>query len=261
MYIIETLLNSNDAIVAVLGILAFLLAIILAFVLHEMGHAYAAKWNGDLTAQAAGRLSFNPIVHIDPIGFIMLLFVGFGYAKPVPVNPYNFKHPKKGLLTVSLAGVIVNFALAVLSMFFYVLIVFIIDMNAEILSSDAGYYVFFFFHLFFRLMITINISLMLFNLLPLGPLDGLKVLEALTRRGNKIVTFLRNYGVYILYGLIGLTIIVSYTVEYAEIMRYFDLIGMYISYGVNFIGGGITSLFMLMFGIEPIWIGGLFFWY
>ena len=242
------LANGTDVVIVLLNIFAFLFAITLAIVLHELGHGYAAKWNGDMTAKYEGRLSFNPVVHFDPVGFLMMLFVGFGFAKPVPVNPYNFKKPKRGLIMVSLAGVVVNFVLAVLSMFFFVLLVFVLD-NTEIFYSDIGSYFFEFFITFFQYMILININLMLFNLLPLGVLDGLKVLEAFTSRGNRLTTFLRNYGMYILYGLIGLHILLNYVTPYVPALIYLDILGQYLYYGNSLIAGGITTLFTHMFGM------------
>lgn len=252
-FIINLVQSGMDGISIILISLAFLLAIMLAIVLHEVGHGWAALINGDRTAKNAGRLSLNPIVHFDPVGFLMLLVVGFGYAKPVPVNTFNFKKPKKGLIMVSLAGVTVNLILAVIFMLVFALILFI--GSKVMISSDAGYYVYEFFFYFAQFMVMINLNLMLFNLLPLGPLDGLKVLEAFLRRGNKITEFLRTYGQYILWGLIGLSIISSYFSAYAEFFYYLDILGLYITYGRYYIAGGITSLFTMMFGMGSIGFG------
>lgn len=248
-YVIDAILG-NNGIIGMLAVLAMLLAMVIAIVMHELAHGWAALINGDLTAKHAGRLSFNPVVHFDLVGFLMILVVGFGYAKPVPVNPYNFEKPKKGLIMVSLAGVVMNFILAVIFMFVVALMLFLLERVS--LASDAAYYVFSFFFYFAQYMVVININLMLFNLLPLGPLDGLKLLEGLCQRGNKVTEFLRTYGQYILWGLIGLSVISSYFSEYAAFFEYIDILGYYLYYGRHFIAGGITSLFTMMFGLGTV---------
>ena len=89
-------------------------AIVIAFTLHEWGHAYSAYRMGDPTARNLGRMTLNPLAHIDPIGFLMMVVVGFGWAKPVPVNPNNYRNYRAGELVVSLAGVTVNLILAII---------------------------------------------------------------------------------------------------------------------------------------------------
>ena len=87
-------------------------AVIIALTFHEFGHAYVANLNGDPTARIMGRMTLNPFKHIDPLGFLCMMLIGFGWAKPVPVNPNNYRDYKKGELTVSLAGVGMNLLLA-----------------------------------------------------------------------------------------------------------------------------------------------------
>lgn len=87
-------------------------AIVISIVLHELAHGYVALWNGDATAKVSGRLTVNPLAHFDPFGLVMLLLVRFGYAKPVPVNPDNFRRRKTGMLTVAFAGIVMNLLLA-----------------------------------------------------------------------------------------------------------------------------------------------------
>ena len=96
-------------------ILILALVVIISIILHELAHGYVALWNGDATAKVKGRLTLNPLAHFDIIGFFMLMTVGFGYAKPVPVNPFNFRHQKRGIFTVAIAGVTVNILLAFFS--------------------------------------------------------------------------------------------------------------------------------------------------
>lgn len=111
----------GDVAVGIIFVFAFAIALVLALSLHEMSHALAAKINGDLTAAMYGRLSINPMRHFDPIGLVMMLLVGFGWAKPVPVDPRNFKNYRKGMLDVALSGVITNLIVAFVCSFFLAL--------------------------------------------------------------------------------------------------------------------------------------------
>lgn len=136
--------------------------ILLGLTVHEYSHALSAYYLGDDTAKSYGRLSLNPIKHIDPIGFLMLLFAGFGWAKPVPINPNKFKNRKLGYFIVSICGPLSNFILATI---LTVLLGFqIVLINNEILERI----------IFFA--IYINLVLGIFNLFPIPPLDGSKML-------------------------------------------------------------------------------------
>ncbi|MDE5654828.1 MAG: site-2 protease family protein, partial [Clostridia bacterium] len=99
---------------AILCIIAYLIAMIFAIIGHELSHGYVALWNGDKTAKFMGRLSPNPAKHFDLIGFAMMLLVGFGWAKPVPIDPRNFKNYKKGMVLTALAGVTYNLIMAII---------------------------------------------------------------------------------------------------------------------------------------------------
>ena len=162
--------TTSQIIVLVLEIVAF----VPALVLHEMGHAFAAFKLGDPTAQKAGRLSFNPLRHIDPFGTVllplMLGFLGmpvFGYAKPVPYNPRYFEDPRKGDLIVGLAGPAANLVQALIG----TLVAFgayqLLPVSS-LYSGQVGYYVM----LFLIYYVQINLFLMFFNLIPIPPLDG-----------------------------------------------------------------------------------------
>lgn len=162
-------------------------AILIALSFHEWAHAYAAFRLGDPTARNLGRMTINPLHHIDPLGFLMLLLVHFGWAKPVPINPRNFKNPRRDDTLVSLAGVCVNFLLALVSM----LTIYIYAIAGG--SNGAIAYILYYFCI-------INLSLMVFNLIPIPPLDGSHVLENLLIRrvGPRPFYFLSRYGNYIL---------------------------------------------------------------
>ncbi len=175
-------------------------AILIAIMAHEVAHGYVAKLNGDPTAAMMGRLNFNPAKHFDFFGILMMLLAGFGWAKPVPVDPRNFKKYKKGVLTVSLAGVTANLILAIIS--FGLLILLSLIFGNSVSDNGLGSNVYFLFGNFFVLSMTINITLMFFNLLPIFPLDGFRVVEVLTKPNNSYVRFMRKYGIYFLLGLI-----------------------------------------------------------
>lgn len=173
-------------------------AILIALSFHEWAHAYAAFRLGDPTARNLGRMTVNPLHHIDPIGFVMLLLVRFGWAKPVPINPRNFRNPRRDDTIVSLAGVSVNFLLAFISMLFIYIFVVLGGTNAAI--ANILYY-----------FCTINLGLMVFNLVPIPPLDGSHVLENLLIRkvGPRPFVFLARYGSIILLVLLITGILTS----------------------------------------------------
>ncbi|MFH1361812.1 MAG: site-2 protease family protein [bacterium] len=135
--------------------------ILITITVHEFAHAKVADVLGDPTPRQAGRLTLNPISHIDPIGFIMLILVRFGWAKPVPINPYNFRDPRKGTIYVSLAGPLSNFFFAWVVAIVYKTLPFDYPLLNTILSYT----------------IWINLALGVFNLIPIPPLDGSKILE------------------------------------------------------------------------------------
>ncbi len=138
-------------------------AILLALTIHELAHAYVALHFGDNTAQAEGRITLNPISHLDLFGTLMLLFGPFGWAKPVPVNAYNFSNPQKDMAFVAVAGPLANIALAVLTGLLF---------RFGLAGMNEALFGFLF------ILLQINIGLALFNLLPIYPLDGSRVLVA-----------------------------------------------------------------------------------
>lgn len=137
--------------------------LLIAIIFHELAHGYAAYKLGDPTAKNAGRLTLNPIKHIDPVGFLFMLVFRFGWAKAVPINPSYFKNRKRDMIIVSMAGVLTNFILAILFGF--------IIINFEI-SNDYLYQI-------FLIAMWYNLMLGIFNLLPFPPLDGSKIVASL----------------------------------------------------------------------------------
>ena len=136
-----------------------------------------------------GRVTLNPLAHIDPIGFVCCALFGFGWAKPVEINPIKFRNYKKGLFLTSIAGVTINIILAFLGCGIYYICL-------RFLPLTNGFNLFLLY--FGMFMYTINLSLFVFNLLPVYPLDGFNCIAALTKYDNKFVNFMRKYGTLIL---------------------------------------------------------------
>lgn len=188
MLSIITNLN-EDVLGKLIAGLAMILALTISLTMHEYAHAFVAYKQGDDTAKLMGRLTPNPIAHIDLFGFLCCIFFGFGWAKPVPINPLKFRKFRKGIALVSLAGITVNFIFAFIFGGFYVLC-----SNYLILSN----YFNLFLYDFCLLMFSLNCCLCVFNLLPIYPLDGFNFLQAFTSYENKFMKFMQNYGFIIL---------------------------------------------------------------
>jgi Zn-dependent protease len=162
-----------------------------SIIIHEVAHGWVANKMGDPTAKWLGRLSLNPIKHLDPIGTLMLLVFGFGWAKPVPVNFNNLHDTRRGLIFVSSAGIVANIILAFFSFFLLRLL-----SPSEVISTILYY------------MAHINIMLAAFNLIPIPPLDGSKILMGFSsRRFQYSLTRLEPYGMFIIIGLLYLGVL------------------------------------------------------
>ena len=167
--------------VSVMEIITSVIAITYTIISHECAHGLVAYWNGDPTAKEAGRLTLNPIPHIDPVGLVSLLIFRFGWAKPVPINPNRFHHERLGMLTTSLAGVTMNFMSALL---------------AAILLPRVSNSI---LQLLLMQIMTYGVFFGAFNLLPIPPLDGSKVIITfLPRKWQMQVYRWEHYSLWIL---------------------------------------------------------------
>ena len=170
--------SAEDLKITVSIILLSLPVILLALCVHEVAHGYVASKLGDPTAKSMGRLTLNPLKHLDPFGFLAMLCFGFGWARPVPINPRYFKKPRQGMAICALAGPISNILMALLFSVGYKLLS---NATGTFVSGGAIYYytelgMADFAVILCYLGVTLNISLAIFNLLPIPPLDGSKVL-------------------------------------------------------------------------------------
>ncbi len=178
--------GGGDVKTAFISLLLSLPVILLALTVHEFAHGYVAYRCGDSTAKAFGRLSLNPMKHLDPFGALCMLIAGFGWAKPVPVNTRNLRKPKRDMMLVALAGPAANFLLAFIAAAVTALIealaakynMFLIFGNMVYYTDNIGLALYF-VYIVFRTMVMLNIGLALFNLIPLPPLDGSKILTGL----------------------------------------------------------------------------------
>jgi Zn-dependent protease len=172
---------------------AFVIAVIVGITLHEFSHAAVASLQGDQTARAQGRLTLNPLAHLDPLGSIALIVAGFGWGRPVPVTPSRLRNRRLGHVLVGLAGPAANFVLAIVS---------VVALRIAYQPADLTFDVNFTLRLLDTL-VAVNVILGVFNLLPIPPLDGSTLLTILLPPSRQnIVRFLEQYGVFLLLGLL-----------------------------------------------------------
>ena len=209
-----------------LQIFAVLSALFIAMPFHEFAHAFAAKREGDFTAAAHKRYTLAPLAHIDKIGFIFLFLFGFGWAKPVPVDPRNFKRGRLSSFFVSVAGIVTNLLLGIFFLFIYFLIYKLFPTFYTSSLIGEIYYA------FLNASIVLNFSLAFFNLLPIYPLDGYRILASFSKFDNEFLSFMRRYSFFI-YILLMLTGIYSFLFS--------NIMGALIN--------GLSDLFIIILGL------------
>ncbi len=208
------------------------LALILVLSLHEFAHAFAAVKSGDNTPKIYNRYTLNPLAHFDAVGLISFIVLRFGWSKPVPVNPNNFRKYKTGCFWVSISGVLTNLLTSFLIIPLYYL--------SQRLPS-FGYFTFVLQEALYYTII-FGITFFLFNLLPFYPLDGFRLYDVFSKKQSKLYYYLRNYGAYVIYVFFLLSI-VSRLTGIAEI----NVLGLYINNVGNYILLPMTKFWGLIF--------------
>ena len=196
-------------------------ALIFALSFHEFSHAWMANRLGDKTANRLGRLTLNPVAHLDLVGSLMILFIGFGWAKPVPVDTRFLSNPRVDMMKIAAAGPLSNFLLAFIGglilRFF----------NQYAFFTEPTYIMLIYF-------IQINIALAIFNLLPVAPLDGSQIFSGFLSKYNPNLAFkIQAYGPQVLFGLIIFGYITGFSIL-SLIMRPFIAFFMFIFAGIHF---------------------------
>ena len=208
------------------SLLAAFIAVTVIITFHEFAHAYAAYKCGDPTAKFAGRMTLNPVKHFDLLGVVMFALAGFGWAKPVPINPNNFDNYKKGCFWTAAAGVLMNYAMAFL---FYPLLRLVI---LYLYPIFVGTYMANFLLNLFLSLYTYSLGFCVFNLVPLYPLDGFRIIDAVNTKRGKLYYFLRDKGQFVLLGLILLHIL-SGRIPY---LGYVDILGYFMYFAEEILG-------------------------
>ncbi len=219
--------------------LARFIAVIVIVIFHEWAHAFAAYRCGDSTAKDAGRMTLNPAKHFDPLGIAAFVFVGFGWANPVPINPNNFNNRQSGALWTASAGVLANYIMAFI---FYPLLALYI---AYVLPALNGVYAGYFLLWLLQFLFSYSLSFCAFNLIPLYPLDGFRIIEATDTKRGKAYWFMRQYGYYILLGLM----VISMLASYIPVFAYIDILSYMRAFAVNILGKPITLFWDWILGL------------
>ena len=184
---------ANQPLTMMAILISFISALFICMPFHEFAHAHAALKEGDYTSKALNRYTLAPHAHIDFSGLVMLLFFGIGFAKPVPVDERNFKRGKKSAIRVSIAGVLINLLVGVIASFIYVLLYNVWPQ----LFNDYGF-ISLLYNYFFNFMISLNFMFAFFNLLPIYPLDGYRLVSACSKSDNGFLRFMRVNGFWII---------------------------------------------------------------
>ena len=190
------LLRNGFSVELIINLLSRVFVVFCILPIHEFAHAWVAYKLGDETARLKGRLTIAPLAHIDIMGALLIFLAGIGYAKPVPVNPRNFKNPRKGMALTALAGPLSNLIMAVILMF--------ISQFGRFGYMNAGGTLLYVIYMFFYYAAMVNVSLAVFNLIPIPPLDGSRIASLLIPQ--KYYFKIMQYERYIILGVFALII-------------------------------------------------------
>lgn len=233
-------------------ILLSALAALVALTIHEFAHGYVAYKLGDDTAKSLGRLSLNPIKHLDPFGALCMVLFHFGWAKPVPINPRNFKNPRRGFAITACAGPLTNIIVGFFTAFLYLLCLYNIKETDSLFLNNLQVNTTLFLMYFF----SINIGLGIFNLIPVPPFDGSRILNVILpqRLYFKVMKYERQmywgviawlfFGQYVYYALLSVPLIAQ-TPILASIAKIFSLSDI-LSDAINAIANGMIRFWSLI---------------
>lgn len=197
LYLLGSMASGMSGVQMLAFALGYILAMVIGFSMHEYAHAFSAVKLGDPTPKALGRLTLNPLKHLDLFGLIGFLVVGFGWARPVEINPLNFKKYRRDTFIVSISGVLTNLILAFVfsGLYFFFFINVANVSGGNLVYSNALLY---FVHYFLQFSVMLNLALFVFNLLPIFPLDGFNAIKSFCKYDNKFINFMYRYGTIIL---------------------------------------------------------------
>jgi len=174
--------------------LGIIIAFVFALTIHEFAHAWVSDRLGDPTARLMGRLTLNPRVHLDPLGTLMILFASFGWAKPVPFDPFNLKNPRRDTMFISLAGPVANLLGASISAVLLRLVLLIPTGSSMVIEGIVTFFI-----TLLMMFVILNVNLAIFNLIPIHPLDGFKIVEGiLPERESKQWASLQGLGIFMI---------------------------------------------------------------
>ena len=212
---------------AVIHFLITIAVFMISLTVHEFAHAFVAYKMGDDTAKAAGRMTLNPFKHLNLSGFIFFMLLGVGWAKPVPINPLNFKKYKKGTRWVSISGVLANFLLGLISAI--TCAVLFATVGLEVAAMEYVYTILLYFMM-------VNSFLALFNILPIPPLDGFNFIASFMKGENKFIKFMARNGYRILIGIILVSLLTDLLFGIDILSLYLSLLYDWVYLPITFIG-------------------------